>query len=169
MNLYSILDKGYLGHFLRTDSETATLLQTQMKSYIVFLILITSAFPHDGDGQIPFGAKADEPRSADTVQKPETWLSKYGKPVDHPFSGFLSFSHMPYAVCLEDETTQFDIAILGFPFDTAVSYRPGARFGPYAIRSGSRRQRETRGYTLAWGVNPYDQGVKIIDCGDVSD
>jgi len=74
---------------------------------------------------------------------------------------------MPYAVCLEDETAGFDIAILGFPFDTAVSYRPGARFGPYAIRSGSRRQRGIRGYTLAWGVNPYDQGVKILDCGDV--
>ncbi|KXN88890.1 Putative agmatinase 1 [Leucoagaricus sp. SymC.cos] len=53
------------------------------------------------------------------------------------------------------------------PFDTAVTYRPGARFGPYAIRSGSRRQRETRGYTMAWGVNPYDQGFKIVDCGDV--
>jgi len=61
----------------------------------------------------------------------------------------------------------FDIAILGMPFDTAVTYRPGARFGPYAIRSGSRRQRETRGYTMSWGVNPYDQGSKVVDCGDV--
>jgi agmatinase len=99
--------------------------------------------------------------------KPETWLSKYGKPIDQPFSGFLSFSHIPHAVCLEDEDVSMDIAVLGFPFDTAVSYRPGARFGPYAIRSGSRRQRDIRGYTLSWGVNPYDQGVKIIDCGDV--
>src|ERR1700720_790345 len=78
----------------------------------------------------------------------ETWLTKYGKPIDSPFSGFLSFSHIPHIVCLEDESTTFDIAILGFPFDTAVSYRPGARFGPYAIRSGSRRQRDIRGYTL---------------------
>ena len=99
--------------------------------------------------------------------KPETWLSKYGKPIDQPFSGFLSFSHIPHAVCLEDEDISMDIAVLGFPFDTAVSYRPGARFGPYAIRSGSRRQRDIRGYTLSWGVNPYDQGIKIIDCGDV--
>lgn len=100
-------------------------------------------------------------------KEPETWLSKYGKPIDQPFSGFLSFSHTPHAVCLEDEKATFDIAILGFPFDTGVSYRPGARFGPFAIRSGSRRQRDSRGYTLAWGVNPYDQGVSILDCGDV--
>jgi agmatinase len=99
--------------------------------------------------------------------KPETWLSKYGKPIDQSFSGFLSFSHIPHAVCLEDEDVSMDIAVLGFPFDTAVSYRPGARFGPYAIRSGSRRQSDIIGYTLSWGINPYDQGVKIIDCGDV--
>jgi len=42
-----------------------------------------------------------------------------------------------------------------------------ARFGPFAIRSGSRRQRDLRGYTLSWGNNPYAQGQKIIDCGDV--
>ncbi|KAI6008392.1 Ureohydrolase [Pisolithus orientalis] len=56
---------------------------------------------------------------------------------------------------------------LGYLFDTGTSYRPGARFGPYAIRSGSRRQREIRAYSLAWGSNPYEQGSKIIDCGDV--
>lgn len=97
----------------------------------------------------------------------ETWLSKYGKQVDQPFSGPLTFSHLAYARCLEDESIDFDIAILGILFDTGTSYRPGARFGPYAIRSGSRRQREIRAYSLAWGSNPYEQGSKIIDCGDV--
>ncbi|TFK41888.1 arginase family-domain-containing protein [Crucibulum laeve] len=99
--------------------------------------------------------------------KEQTWLEKYGQQIDQTFSGPLSFSHLPYHRCLEDESVDFDIAILGMPFDTAVTYRPGARFGPYAIRSGSRRQREARGYTIAWGNNPYDQGVKILDCGDV--
>jgi len=68
---------------------------------------------------------------------------------------------------LQEESTDFDIAVLGLPFDTGVSYRPGARFGPYAIRSGSRRQRSLRGYSLHWGNNPYTFGQKIIDCGDV--
>ena len=43
-----------------------------------------------------------------------------------------------------------------------------ARFGPYAIRSGSRRQSKEAGYTLSWGLNPYYQGIKVLDCGDVS-
>ena len=63
--------------------------------------------------------------------------------------------------------TPFDIAILGMPFDTGVTYRPGARFGPYAIRSGARRQRESRGYTMSWAVDPYSLGSKVVDCGDV--
>ncbi|KAJ7157163.1 arginase deacetylase [Mycena filopes] len=98
---------------------------------------------------------------------PQTWLEKYGKQIDQPFSGPLAFSHLPYTRCLENEDELFDIAILGIPFDTGVSYRPGARFGPYAIRSGSRRQREARGYTMSWGNNPYDHGAKIVDCGDI--
>ncbi|KAJ4485719.1 arginase deacetylase [Lentinula aciculospora] len=96
-----------------------------------------------------------------------TWLGKYGLQIDQPFSGPLSFSHLLYTRCLENEETKFDIAILGMPFDTAVTYRPGARFGPYAIRSGSRRQREIRGYTMSWAKDPYAEGVKILDCGDV--
>ena len=97
----------------------------------------------------------------------QTWLAKYGKQIDRPFSGPLTFSHAEYAHCLEDESATFDTAILGMPFDTGTSYRPGARFGPHAIRSGSRRQRAAQGYTLAWGNNPYDLGLKILDCGDV--
>jgi len=112
----------------------------------------------DGHGQIPL-----QPIESSG----ETWLSKYGQQIDQPFSGPLAFSHLTYSRCLEDESAQFDVAILGMPFDTGTSYRPGARFGPYAIRSGSRRQRGSRGYTLAWGNNPYEQGSKILDCGDV--
>ncbi|THH09556.1 hypothetical protein EW145_g1930 [Phellinidium pouzarii] len=99
----------------------------------------------------------------------EMWTKKYGKQVDQPFSGPLSFSHVTYERCLEDTElrTLFDIAILGMPFDTGVTYRPGARFGPYAIRSGARRQREGRGYTVTWGVDPYALGSKVVDCGDV--
>lgn len=108
-----------------------------------------------------------EELTASAAAGDETWLSKYGPQIDQTFSGPLSFSHLPYSRCLEDVSTPFDIAILGMPFDTGVTYRPGARFGPYAIRSGSRRQREVRGYTLAWRNNPYEQGSKIIDCGDV--
>ncbi|KAJ7201374.1 Arginase/deacetylase [Mycena pura] len=113
------------------------------------------------------GASPGQFPLTEAVASPQTWLEKYGKQIDQPFSGPLAFSHLPYTRCLEDENEVFDIAILGMPFDTGVSYRPGARFGPYAIRSGSRRQREARGYTMSWGNNPYDHGAKIVDCGDI--
>lgn len=130
-----------------------------MKNHVAFYVAITLAAAARGHQQ-PFpGSESPE----ETV----TWLSKYGKQIDQPFSGPLAFSHAEYALCLEDESAAFDIAILGMPFDTGTSYRPGARFGPYAIRSGSRRQRTSRGYTLAWGNNPYALGVKVLDCGDV--
>lgn len=60
-------------------------------------------------------------------QKPftgPTWAEKYGSQYDSTFSGPLSFSHLPYARCLETNDN-FDIAVLGFPFDTGVTYRPG--------------------------------------------
>jgi agmatinase len=111
-----------------------------------------------------------------TLQEPlkisvdEPWAQKYGPTQDdQPFSGPLSFSHLPYVRCLDSSyagAALFDIALLGLPFDTAVSYRPGARFGPHAIRAGSRRQRSIRGYTLQWGLNPYAEGSDIVDCGE---
>lgn len=131
-----------------------------MKSQAALYVAITLAVAACGYQQPFRGPQAD---SEETV----TWLSKYGKQFDQPFSGPLAFSHAEYARCLEDESAAFDIAILGMPFDTGTSYRPGARFGPYAIRSGSRRQRASRGYTLAWGNNPYESGLKVLDCGDV--
>jgi agmatinase len=95
----------------------------------------------------------------------EPWLAKYGAQIDQPFSGPLSFAHLPYARCLEQPGRALDVALLGLPFDTAVTYRPGARFGPHAIRAGARRQRAIRGWTLGWGLNPYAVGTDVIDCG----
>ncbi|EIN13835.1 Arginase/deacetylase [Punctularia strigosozonata HHB-11173 SS5] len=137
--------------------------------YFELLSLTFPLFVAAHNAQHHFGGHGEhhhvEPSWVNT--KEQTWLDKYGPQVDNAFSGPLSFSHIPYAKCLEDVSQTFDIAILGMPFDTAVSYRPGARFGPYAIRSGSRRQRTTRGYTLSWSNNPYEDGARILDCGDV--
>ncbi|CAK5268650.1 unnamed protein product [Mycena citricolor] len=96
----------------------------------------------------------------------EPWGSKFGLQTDLPYSGPLSFAHLPYSKCLEDGQSRFDIAILGLPFDTTTSYRPGARFGPTGIRIGSRRQ-HIEGYTLAWNSSPHELGASILDCGDV--
>lgn len=97
------------------------------------------------------------------------WQNAYGiRQSDSPFSGPLTFAHLPHEDCLTTHTP-FDIAIVGFPFDTAVSYRPGARFGPQGIRVGSRRLRRINGWDPAWNINPYDGTAMMVDCGDVSD
>ncbi|KAL8280879.1 hypothetical protein RQP46_006883 [Phenoliferia psychrophenolica] len=82
------------------------------------------------------------------------------------FSGIVTFAHLPHHVCLTN-TKLFDVAVLGAPFDTSVSYRPGARFGPYGIRSGSRRDPPGAGYSIQWGSNSLDSGATIVDCGDI--
>ncbi|KAF4612426.1 hypothetical protein D9613_004192 [Agrocybe pediades] len=141
----------------------------KLKTFITVSAVLSNCRAHKPGVGIDFDHAAqsifDDQHSNQPLDK--TWLEKYGAQIDHPFSGPLSFSHLPYFKCLENENESFDIAILGMPFDTAVTYRPGARFGPYAIRSGSRRQRDLRSYTLAWSNNPYVMGQKIIDCGDI--
>jgi agmatinase len=49
------------------------------------------------------------------------------------YTGVRTFAHLPHV----RELDGVDVAVVGVPFDTATSYRPGARFGPEAIRSGS--------------------------------
>jgi agmatinase len=56
------------------------------------------------------------------------------------FAGLTTFANLPYVHCLDKAGSEkYDIAILGAPFDTGVTARPGARFGPNGIRAGSRR------------------------------
>ncbi len=57
-----------------------------------------------------------------------------------------------------------DLAILGIPFDLATSNRPGARFGPDAIRAASAQLAELKAYP--GGFDPM-QYVKAVDVGDV--
>ncbi|KAF7882055.1 uncharacterized protein EAF01_011835 [Botrytis porri] len=83
------------------------------------------------------------------------------------FSGISTFAHLEYKKCLTTPEELFDIGILGVPFDTAVSYRPGARFGPKAIRAASARQTSFRGFNTRAGINPYTSFARILDCGDI--
>jgi len=62
------------------------------------------------------------------------------------------------------EVSRADVAILGVPFDTGVSYRPGARFGPGHIRESSRLLRP---YNPAAGVSPF-AAQQVADAGDVA-
>ncbi|KAI5461818.1 arginase family-domain-containing protein [Mariannaea sp. PMI_226] len=83
------------------------------------------------------------------------------------FGGIGTFAHLNHVKCLTEPTEPFDIAIVGAPFDTAVTYRPGARFGPRAIRHASGRQHSLRGFNPRANLNPYQNWAKIVDCGDI--
>jgi agmatinase len=75
------------------------------------------------------------------------------------FAGPSTFARLPR----RDEVDACDVAVVGIPFDSGTTYRPGARFGPIAIRQASRL---LRGYHPALEVRPFgDQ--QVADWGDV--
>lgn len=84
------------------------------------------------------------------------------------FAGLATYANLPYLHCLANTTTldPYDIAILGAPFDTGVTARPGARFGPGGIRAGSRRISSQFSYSVYTGKNAFAQGFRVVDCGD---
>lgn len=87
---------------------------------------------------------------------------------DLQISGIHTFAHLPFEKCLVEPGLDYDIAILGVPFDTATSYRPGARFGPAGLRTASRRMNAKYGtFDYRNDIDPFDSWAKIIDCGDI--
>jgi agmatinase len=74
------------------------------------------------------------------------------------FAGPDTFARLPRL----DDVGTAAVAILGVPFDSGVSYRPGARFGPQAIRAGSKLLRP---YHPWLGVQPWDVH-QVADAGD---
>ena len=76
------------------------------------------------------------------------------------FAGPSTFCRLPE---LRD-VSYCDVAILGIPFDAGTSYRPGARFGPQAIRQASRHLRYN--FHPAYGTEPYKE-FQVADAGDV--
>lgn len=49
------------------------------------------------------------------------------------FTGISTFAHLKHVRCLTTPSELFDIAIIGAPFDTAVSYRPGRSPPQYPV------------------------------------
>lgn len=76
------------------------------------------------------------------------------------YAGIASFARLPR---LED-VGRADVAVVGIPFDTGVSYRPGARFAPAAVREASRLLRP---YHPGLDVSPFAT-VQVADAGDIA-
>ena len=74
------------------------------------------------------------------------------------FAGSPTFFRLPQ----QQNLAGLDVAIQGIPFDGAASFRPGARFGPRAVREMSSLLRP---YNRVLDVDPY----KILNCADVGD
>jgi agmatinase len=76
------------------------------------------------------------------------------------YGGPATFARLPQL----DEVGRADVAIVGVPFDSGVSYRPGARFGPGHIRTSSKL---LRNYNPVQDVEPFaDQ--QVADAGDIA-
>ncbi|MGC9155840.1 MAG: agmatinase [Ferrimicrobium sp.] len=75
------------------------------------------------------------------------------------FSNSTTFARLPTLA----EVGTASIALVGAPFDAGVSYRPGARFGPLAIRTGSQLLRP---YDPAMDLFPFGK-VQVADAGDM--
>jgi agmatinase len=65
-----------------------------------------------------------------------------------------------------DQLAEVDVAIVGAPFDWGTTYRPGARFGPRAIRMGDYLGGDGARPHLPTGVDPF-QELRIVDLGDI--
>jgi agmatinase len=83
-----------------------------------------------------------------------------GEKPDH--AGLLTFAGMPYT---EDaaELAGVDVAVIGAPMDELVSDRPGARFGPRAIRAAGGPP----GPQVETGVDAMAE-LRVVDFGDAA-
>jgi agmatinase len=76
------------------------------------------------------------------------------------FAGPATFARLPRL----DQVASADVAVVGVPFDTGVSYRPGARFAPAAVREASRLLRP---YHPGLDVSPFEE-MQVVDAGDIA-
>ena len=89
------------------------------------------------------------------------------RPDEPAYAGIQTFGKLPL-VLDSQELRGNDVAILGAPIDELVSYRPGARFGPRAIR-----QSDPIGWAppsmpnMDVGLDPFEV-LKVVDHGDVN-
>ena len=85
--------------------------------------------------------------------------SLYGTTAEPTYAGATSFLRRKYTKQLDG----VDVAVMGVPFDTATTNRPGARFGPRAIRAASTMMAWEKPYGMPF--DPLDK-LAVADIGD---
>jgi agmatinase len=82
------------------------------------------------------------------------------------YVGPTTFSNLPWVTDpAELQQRRVDVAIVGAPFDDMVTHRPGARFGPRAIREAQNTSGNLN--SLQLDVRPFDELV-VVDAGDAN-
>jgi agmatinase len=82
------------------------------------------------------------------------------------YVGPVSFMKLPWITDpAELRRRGTDVAIIGAPFDDAVSHRPGARFGPRAIREAQYTSGSIN--SLQLDVEPFEV-LDVVDAGDAN-
>jgi agmatinase len=76
------------------------------------------------------------------------------------FTGVRTYARCP----LSQDWSGSDVAVIGVPFDTGASFRPGARYGPAAIREMSLMMRR---WHPALEVDVFG-ALSVIDAGDIA-
>ncbi|MEO6294807.1 MAG: agmatinase [Candidatus Limnocylindria bacterium] len=80
------------------------------------------------------------------------------------YVGIPSFQKLPWITDAEALASERpDVAIVGAPYDDSTSHRPGARFGPRAIRQASYHSGAIN--SLQLDIQPYDW-LNVVDAGD---
>jgi agmatinase len=84
------------------------------------------------------------------------------------YVGPYTFQKLPWVTDPEQiRARQADVAIVGAPFDDAVSHRPGARFGPRAIREANYATGSLHSLQLPGSLQPLDV-LTVVDAGDAN-
>jgi agmatinase len=78
------------------------------------------------------------------------------------FAGIATFCRFPRVEDVPAASRPLDWAVYGVPFDSGVTFRPGARFGPRAIREASQY---VKPHHLEHGVNVCEK-LSLADAGD---
>jgi agmatinase len=82
------------------------------------------------------------------------------------YVGPSTFSNLPWVTDpAELAERRVDVAIVGAPYDDMVTHRPGARFGPRAIREAQYSSGSLN--SLQLDVEPYDV-LAVVDAGDAN-
>ncbi len=83
-----------------------------------------------------------------------------GRLPEMTYGGALSFLRRNYSRDLDG----VDVAVVGVPYDNAVTFRPGCRLGPQAIRAASVQLAELKAFP--YGFDPFE-ALSVVDYGDI--